>query len=136
MTEKIQLAINEIQDAVGAVTGIKKAPDNPPGNVNDFYFVAYPGDGNIQKQSYQFWVGLHNITGVLFSDNPDMQKAYAKLTPYIDLIPKKLFDTQDAGTFTTLETFGNITYSMGQIDWGGTLYWSIQFIIQDVKILS
>lgn len=136
MTEKIQLAINEIQDAIGAVTGIKRAPDNPTGKIQDMWSVAYPSDGVITKHGYGMSISLHSITSVLVSSIPEMDRAYATLTPYVDLIPQKLFDTLDAGTFTTLQTFGDITYTTGQIDWGGTLYWSVQFVIRDVKYLD
>jgi hypothetical protein len=136
MTEQIQLAINEIQTAVSGVSGILKAPQNPPGNIGNLWSVAYPSSGVVTKVSYGFSKSLHDITLVIVSDITDMERAYAKLTPYVDLIPKKLFDTLDVGTFVTIKTFGDITYSTGQIDWGGTLYWSVQFIIKEVKTLA
>ena len=133
MTEKIQLAINEIQDVMGDIDGIKRAPQNPIGQVGDQWCLCYPQTGT-SEGSAGFFHSLHNLSIDLLSKSNSMEQAMVYLTPYIDIIPKKLHLAILNSTWTTIETFGGITYSIGSMAWGGIDYYALRFVLQNVKI--
>lgn len=133
MTEKIQLAINEIQDVIKEIGGISKAPYNPPGMVGDKWCLCYPATGEFAG-SAGFFHGLHNLSLDLLSKSNSMDKALEYLTPYIDIIPKKLHLAIQESTWSNIETFSGISYAVGQMNWGGIDYYALRFVIQGVKV--
>ena len=133
MTEKIQLAINEIQDVIKEIDGIKRAPYNPIGQVGDKWCLCYPQTGTIQG-SAGFFHSFHNLSLDLLSRSNSMEQALAYLTPYIDIIPQRLHLSIQNSTWTTIVTFSGITYSVGTMAWGGVDYYALRFVIQNVKV--
>lgn len=127
-------AIQALQDTVGAVSGIKKAPDYPPDSINSFPFaVAYPADG-----TWEVYAGttkaLHTLVVEIHVARADLPAAVANVIGYGDSVPKAILaDTTLGGT---ISTFSDITYEFGSLDWGETKTVGFRFRINGVKILS
>lgn len=132
--------IAAIQDATGAVTGIRAAPDYAPDSVGVFPSVfAVPADGNWDNLTPENMIGLHNIrVYILVAPFVDMPKVMEAAIPYGELVAAKLLkDTTIGGT---ADTFGSLDYVFGEILWGSDAQGRAQSLcgwtitINDVKI--
>ena len=131
-------AIKEIQVVIGALNGIKRAPVNPPEQMDAFPFVVcYARTGVLKSGPIEQMTGLHDLIVELhMSREPDLPKVIGKLMDFSNLIPNALFLAIKNSTFTTVQTFGPINYTFGPLGWGGVATVGWTFTLVAVKIQS
>ncbi len=115
----LQEAINGIQDAVGALDGVRKAPDYPPEQLNQFPFaVCWAAEGTFEYSTPGVRKGLHVIELALHvARNGDLPREVALAMPYIETVPDALMaDPTLGGTVATI--VGPITYEFGPLGYG------------------
>jgi hypothetical protein len=132
--------IAAIQDTVGAVTGIRAAPDYAPDNIGVYpTAIAVPSSGTFDGLTPEDMIGLHNIIVYIFvAPFVDLPKALEAAIPYGELVAKALFE--DTSIDGSAETFEGLSYVFGEIIWGSSpqgtgmshLGWTIT--INNVKI--
>lgn len=133
----IQTAIEGVIDLVGAVTGIRYAPDEPPDSVSVYPFVtAFPGPGTHEytagSATYER-LTLFTIVVQLHVARRDLERDYRELIPYADSIPNAIMSDLTFGG--TVQTFGIIeTDGLVPLRWGETDTLGYEYRITDVKI--
>lgn len=137
----LQQVIDEIQADLGALTGIRGAPDEAPEQINKFPFiVCYPLSGEWHSDIPGAKIGLHTIAIALHVARKDMPRDIQKAMAYAESIPNallKVVATQSGDRFNNkIETFDRITYTFGSIGYGGTDTIGFVFQIQGVKMQS
>jgi hypothetical protein len=129
--------IQAIQDTVGAVTGIRAAPDYPPENLNSIFpfSVCYPESGTYTEGpgGVSAYKALHNIKLQIHFGRADLPKSVEAAIPYGDLIAKALLI--DPQINDSCDTFDEILYTFGPLAWGEpaipTIGWD--FTLTNVK---
>jgi hypothetical protein len=98
-----------VQDVVGAVTGIRMAPDTPPEQsaISDVVGYCYPGTGAFTEITTGRASGRHTLH----------RTDYARIIGLGDTVPRALLN---AGTLagTTLQ-INEVRYTLGEMQWGG-----------------
>ena len=131
----LQAAITQIQAQVAAISGIRKAPDEPPAQINQFPFaVCFSERGEYETGSPTGNMrGLHDIVIELHVARKDLPRDYRSAMQFAKSIPNAIFSANAARTLTAISTHGEITYEFGQLDWGDTPTLGFRFVIEDVK---
>lgn len=133
----IKTAIEGVIDLIGAVTGIRYAPDEPPDSVTVWPFItAFPGPGTHEYtagSSSQERLTLMTIVVQLHVARQDLARDYRELIPYADSIPNAIMSDLTFGG--TVQTFGVIeTDGLVPLAWGEQATLGYEFRITDVKI--
>jgi len=128
-------AINEIIDELQTIPGLRRVPDAPPENNEQFPFaVVYPLTGTYALEMTSFFKGLHSINIELHVARKDLPRDYAQVMDLIDTIPLELAKKHAAGEFDNLATFGIIEYTFGPLSWAGIQTLGVTYTINGVKI--
>lgn len=131
----LQAAITQLQVTLGAIGGIRQAPEYPPEDASAFPFiVAYAGAGEFEAGAP---AGMMTYVGSIIVDlhiaRKDLPRDTAKSMVYHDSIPDAILgDTTIGGTVSTcgpVATSGIIFMKYAEQDTIG-----IRFTIQNVKI--
>ena len=131
----LQSAISAVQAIVGAISGIRKAPDYPPEQLNVFPFaVAYSGGGNWTFGPAGDKRGLHNIVVEIHIQRKDLPRDVSTAMGYSDSIPNNLMKSPTLSG--TCDTFAGISYTFGALNYGETQTLGFRFTITGVKIQS
>jgi hypothetical protein len=108
-----------VQDVVGAVTGIRMAPDTPPEDnaIGGISGYCYPGTGTFTQITAGRAQGLHTLHLVILTPRRHLRTDYARIVGLGDTVPRALLT---AGTLagTIIQTNG-IRYTFGALEWGG-----------------
>ena len=130
----LQEIIDEIQDQVGAISGIRGAPDEPPDSIHAFPFaVAYVDGGEYHIGPPQVMTGLHTVIVELHVARKDLERDVARAMPYAKAIPNAIFSAHTDATFTAFQTLERITYEFGPLDWSGLQTIGFRFRLEGVK---
>ena len=130
----LQEAIDEIQDQIGAISGIRGAPDEPPDSINAFPFaVAYVESGEYYIGPPQVMTGLHTVVVESHVARKDLERDVARAMPYAKAIPNAIFAALTNSTFTAFQTLGAIAYEFGPLDWGDVQTIGFRFRLEGVK---
>lgn len=128
-------AISDIIGEIREISDIRKVPDEPPENNNQFPFVVvFPGLGNYNSGPPGVVTGLHNIRIELHVMRRDLPRDYEKVMDIFDQIPDKLYTTLKDSGFSNLQTFGNIEYVFDVLNYGGVETLGVVYTITGVKI--
>ncbi|MBT7070744.1 MAG: hypothetical protein HN975_07640 [Anaerolineae bacterium] len=128
----LQAAVEQVQDLMGAVSGVKSAPDYPPENINEYPFVvAYMGGGEIVFDTPSAYKGLHTIIIELHIARKDLPNDIEIAAPYVDSIPAALM--ADATLAGTVNLFDNITYEFTEMLWDAVETIGFRFSINGVS---
>ncbi|MHC4334128.1 MAG: hypothetical protein ACYSUV_10315 [Planctomycetota bacterium] len=129
-------AVAEIVDELQTISGIRRVPDAPPENNDQFPFaVVYPLTGTFQQEMTQFMKGLHNINIELHVARKDLPRDYALVMNLFDTIPYEIFKKQKDGDFSNLSTIGGpIEYTFGPLSWAGVETLGVTYTISGVKV--
>ena len=140
----LQQAIDAIQDLMGALTGMRSAPDEPPEDMSVFPFcVAYASDGT--------WggfggaggkKGLHTIIVEVHIQRSDLPRDVAAAMAYSESVANALIgDPTLAGTVDTI--VGDITYTFGGLGWAqapgslpNTIGWRFQLVVKQQSAIT
>jgi hypothetical protein len=124
--------IQAVMDIVGAVSGIREAPDYPPEQLNDFPFaVAFPGEG-----THQFGVAgerkmLANVVLEVHVSRIDLPSAVENSIGFGDTVPNALMNNVTLNG--TADTFESILQTFGVLNWGDTQTLGWRFILTNIK---
>lgn len=128
---EIGTVIAAIQDVVGAISGIRAAPDTPPESINQFPFaVCYPATGAWTPVSAGWMKGLHTVVIEIHVSRADLSTGVAQAMPYLLQVANALLrDTTFGGT---VQTFSELRYTFGRLVWGtqGTTHigWKMEVV--------
>ncbi len=127
--EDLQSAIEDLQSTIGAITGVKAAPDNPPDVPSGQwpFSIAFPRTGEFQGGGNAQVVGLHTIVVQLHYHRQDLSRSYETIIPYLEtVIEAILADVTLGGTVTTIRD--SITYTFGAMTYAGidTIGWQFE----------
>jgi hypothetical protein len=83
----IQAVVEQIQDAMGALEGMKSAPDSPPESIDAFPFaVSYEGPG-----SWDYYAGGKRWLGQIYTElhvaRKDLPRDIQQIAFYSDKVP-------------------------------------------------
>ena len=136
----ITTALTAISGTVAGVSGIKRAPDNPMENINEYPFaLIYVMDGTLNIGPVGTKKSLLNIAIDLLTPRRDISLDMAILTPYLDSIPLALVSEVSPGgdVFSgNINTFGSIHLEfLPMYDYAGAQMIGYRFIMEDVKLL-
>lgn len=114
----LQDAIDAVQDIMGALTGIKAAPDEPLEQFSQFPFaVCYADHGEWDFGPAGDRKGLHTLVLELHVARKDLPRDIAAAMAYSDIIPNALLkDPTLAGTVSTI--VGPLVYTFGPMGYG------------------
>ena len=130
----LQAIIDEIQDQVGAISGIRGAPDEPPDSINAFPFaVAYVDVGEYHIGPPNLMTGLHTIIVELHVARKDLERDVGRAMVYAKSIPNAVFAALKDSTYTAFQTLERITYEFGPLDWGDLQTIGFRFRLEGVK---
>jgi hypothetical protein len=134
----IKDAIKEIVDELRNVRDIRKIFDAPEDAANRFPMAwVLPDSGEFQKQSAGWIVGLHNISIEFAVKATDLPRSFMTLLDIFDRIPNQLETGLEAGRFSAVTTWRNITYDRRNELWENDLrVCVISFVMNDVKVLD
>ena len=138
MTKSLSDALADFRSTVGAVSGMRAAPDGIPDVINVFpFFVAWPGGGEIIKQDSTTVLELWSLTGQLHIARRDLRTAAAQADTLLELIKDALFADVTLGA--TCEHFGSMSISPLQpMSWGDPQVETIgyEITLNGVKVRS
>ena len=128
--------IAAIQDTVGAVTGIRAAPDYAPENINGIFpfSVCYPEGGTYDcGPGFGTYKALHNIKLQIHFGRADLPKSLEASIPYGDAVAKALL--ADPTIDASCDTFDQVQYTFGPLAWGEPVIQTIgwDFTLTNVK---
>lgn len=128
----------QLMTVIEAVQGIRKAPVDPPETMAVFPFaVGYVETGVWKIGPPEIMTGLHNVAlEVHVSREQDLAHAVKDVMRFSDSVPNAILLAFKNGTLTTLQTFGDITYTFGPLGWGGIATVGFKFVITQVKTQS
>lgn len=124
-------AIKEIQDIVGAVSGIQQAPDDPPEQINIFPFsVCYAYEGEYIWHHKASMRGNHNIRLEIHLARKDLPFDVKAAMAYCQNIPLALFNAAKFEVdLTAVKNIQSIAYRFEPLGWGGTATIGFRFTI-------
>lgn len=115
-------AIAALQDLTGALTGVREAPDYPPGAIGPTpTFLAVPSSGQYTGQNQDLAKNRHVIALQLWVSRNDLARDVRDMLPYIDTVSNLLLKNVTlSGTVETIVT--PITYTVGPREYGNQTY--------------
>jgi hypothetical protein len=125
--------LTAIQTAMGALSGIKFAPDYPPENAADFPFVTTYVDTfrGVLKPAGDFTM-LYNIRVELHVAKKDLPEDIQHLLAYPEIVANCLFKTLR----DNLLAHEGIEGSFGAMSWDAIETIGFYWVIQNVKIVT
>ena len=135
----LETVIAQVQTYVGTLAGIRKAPAQPPDQMNAFPFaITYPSSGRWEMTPAGSKTGLHNIAIEIHIMRKDLPRDFDKALDYSDLLPNLLFlKLKDDNKWNfTIDTFAAISYTFGPLGYGGFETLGFRFIVENVKVQS
>lgn len=129
-------AIGDIVDELQTIKDIRRVPDEPPENNDQFPFaVVYPLTGLYTQGPAQLMKGLHSINIELHVvRKADLAREFNKVMDLIDTIPWELMKKLNDAEYSNLATIGQIEYIFGPLSWAGEDTLGVTYTITDVKV--
>lgn len=128
-------AVAEIVDELQTISGIRRVPDNPPENNDQFPFaVVYPITGLYTQGPAQLMKGLHSVNVELHVARKDLPRDFSVVMELIDDIPYELMKLLNDGGYSNLSTIGEIEYTFGPLSWSGVDTLGVTYTITGVKV--
>ena len=134
----LQGAIHELVAELRGIANINYAPDTPTENAPQYpAAMAYATDGLSINEPANVAKDLHNISIAVFMPMTDYAIVIGIMLPLYEPIRNAFIAHRNSRTSQHYSTFGNITYTLGQIDWGGgQLMYGYVFTIENLKIMN
>lgn len=135
----LQGAIGEFVDVIGAVSGIKAAPDDPAEQVTLWpAAMTYATNGNVSENRASIEdKSLHDVTIAVIMPLQDMRQATKTMLPLYEPIVAALITHLNGRTSTNYQTWASLEYTLGPIDWPqGQLMFGYIFTLRGVKIIN
>ena len=129
MANELANAVAAVQDIVGAISGIRGAPDTPPDQINMFPFsIAYPTSGDWRRTRIGTREGVQSIAVELHFSRTGLARDVAEALPYGDSVVEALL--ANLSLSGAIFDLNNISWTFGPMKWGGidTIGW--RFILK------
>ena len=111
----LEAALDAIQTACAAVSGVKFAPTKPPESPNDFPFVVtYPTTFSHKQSLMGSITYLYDIKVELHVERADLANDVDVALPYAESIPNAVYDCLNDNTSAQGEGSGRF----GALGWG------------------
>lgn len=132
----LQGAIDEFITVMDAVSGIQYVPPDPTEQVPVWpAAVVYLADGVSRNQPQGVMTQLHNVTIAFVMPLVDLAQCTRTMLSYAQSIPEALFDHRNGRTSAHYATFGDISHTLGPIEWPqGQEFFGYLFRIEGVKV--
>ena len=133
----LQQAIDRVQALVGAISGIREAPDEPPETMAVFPFaVAYVTGGRWDSISAGWAIGYHTIALELHVSRVDLPRDVQEAMAYSESVANALIG--DITLNDTVETITSINYTFGPIGWATvpTLGWRYEIEVKQTQTIT
>ena len=128
-------ATTELVGVVAGVTGINHSPNEPQEQVTIYPAAyTYTTDGTGINEPADVQKDLHNIQIAVIMPLNDLVQCVKVMLPLYEPITKAIFQHRNGRTSSHYATFGNITYTLGPIEWAGQDMFGYVFTVQSVKI--
>ena len=120
-----------VQDVVGALSGIRIAPDVPTEQTTggDVTAFCYPGTGSVTVVTAGRMQAQHTLHLQIITPRRNLRTDWARIVGLGDTVPRALLgDLTLAGTVLHINT---VDYTFGTLEWGGTneLGWSFTLAV-------
>jgi len=131
----IKDAIQELVDELKNVSGLRRVPDAPPENNDQFPFATLiPVSGRFEMAG-GFVTGWHDVEIHLHVQRKDIARAYDDIMPLLTSVPKQIMVGLKSRVFTsTLSWEGDITYVWEVSSWQDVPTLAYIFTIEGVKV--
>ena len=128
----LQDVVSEIQTAVGAVSGIRAAPEYMPEQTVTFPFSqAYVVSGEYERRKTTM-VGTHSIVVAIHVARKNMPSDIEAVMRFAKSVPNAIWGTVDmAGTSISYIT--NITYTFGELFFGDVQTIGFRFVVEGIR---
>lgn len=131
----LQGAIAELVAVVRAVNGIRHAPDEPAAQLTVWPAAfSYATESASRNQPPDMAHDFHNIQIAVLMPKADYRIMMKTMLPLYEPIRNELFQHRNGDTSTNYKTFGNITATLGPIDWGGPEVFGWIFTVTNMEI--
>jgi hypothetical protein len=130
----LQAVVKAIQSEVGALSGIRAAPEYMPEAPNVFPFAqAFVESGSyIQRQGTM--VGTHSVVVAVHVARKDLPRDIEKAMEYAKSVPNAIIDAMRKSNLgSTVSHFGNITYTFGPLQWGDVGTLGFRFVVEEIR---
>ena len=129
-------AVLEVIKEIRTIKGIRRVPNEPPENNDQFPFVVVtPGSAIYKVGPAELMTALHSINIELYVSRLDLPRDYNEIMEYIDKIPYELHKLNKDRGFAYLETFGEIEQTgLVEIIWAEKKCLGVQYTMMDVKV--
>ena len=124
--------IQAVMDIVGAVSGIREAPDYPPEQLGDFPFaVAFPGEGTHSFGVVGERKFLGNVVLEIHVSRVALPIAVENSIGFGDTIPNALLASPTLNG--AADVFESVVQTFGELNWGDTQTLGFRFIVTNIK---
>lgn len=108
-----------VQDLVGALEGVRMAPDIPPEQIagGSVWAAVYPANGTITGISAGRQQGEHTLHIMVATAERNLRSDWARIISYGTTVPNAILGSSTLGG-AVLQA-NTLRYSFGQIEWGG-----------------
>jgi len=128
-------ALAEIIDELQTMSGIRRVPDEPPENIDQFPFaIVYPLTGVYTVGPSTLMKGLHSINIELHVARKDLPRDYSTVIDLIDEIPYQINKLRKDGKLTAMSTFGDFTFTFGPLSWANVETLGVTYTLTEVKV--
>lgn len=129
----LQDAVGGLMTLVDAVSGIREAPDYAPESIKTFPFaVGYAKSGTFEFGVAGEMKGLHDIVVEVHVARKNLRSALKTAMGFSDSVPAAVMADPTLGG--NVDTFEEITYEFGALDYGGAQTIGFRFTVKNVKI--
>lgn len=130
----IQTIVDEIQNVIKGLEGMRHTPDDPPEQPSGYPFgVTQVGTGRFDSGSLGKILTdeSHRVTAFILVNRQDLPRSVQESTPYADLFRAGLqTDPTLNGSVLIVQS---VDYSYGPISWGGVDLVGYRF---DIEVLA
>jgi hypothetical protein len=125
----LQAVIDQVQDVIGAISGIRAAPHEPPDSISQYPFAvafAKSGSWTFGNPTGQM-KGIHDITIELHTGvRKDLARDVTTAMGYAKSVPNAIGKAQlITVSLSALQAIGSMDYEFGPMAWNGidTIGW-------------
>jgi hypothetical protein len=130
----LQQAIDQIVDAVGVLTGVRHAPDEPTDKIPAYpAMMTFLQGGVYHNRPIGVMTGVHTVLVEVVVARKDLERDVQTVMGYAKSVPNAIYKAHAAGTLTAIEEIGDISYEFGPMSWGGANLIGFRFKVDGVK---
>jgi len=127
----LQDVIEEIQEAVGKITGVRVAPDYAPEQVTVWpAIITYPSSGTATTGEFGIAETRHTVICEVHVARKNLQRDLATLIPFIETVITAI--TDDPWLDNNCEAFDSISYELGPMKYADTDTLGIRFSVNNI----